>query len=198
MSTVILFHSALGLRPAVRRFAETLRADGHEVFTPDLFEGKVFDRLEDGVAERDAIGIPGLMQRTAEAVAGLPEDSVYMGFSMGAASAQWLAMTRTGARGAVLMHAALPPGAFGLDRWPRRLPAQIHYAAGDPWVDARVVEALRESAPDAVDVHTYGGDGHLFADEEAPEYDPGSASKMMHAVRTFLAAQPSGNCLQYS
>lgn len=180
MSQIVLFHSALGLRPAVVRFADALRQDGHTVHTPDLFEGKVFDRLEDGVAERDAVGVPALMQRAAAAVEDLPAALVYAGFSMGAASAQWLAATRPGARGAVLMHAALPMAAFGLEAWPD-VPAQVHHAVADPWVEPEVVAAL------GLETYTYPGSGHLFADEDAPEFDPDSAAELLARVRAFLS-----------
>ncbi len=181
MSTIVLFHSALGLRPAVTWLANQLREDGHTVLTPDLFDGQVFDRLEDGVALRDTIGIPGLMQRAAAAVAGLPEDVVYMGLSMGAASAQWLAATRPGARAAVLLHAVLPVQALGVERWPD-VPLQIHFAEEDPWVEGSAVEAIREQA----EIFTYPGDGHLFTDSGSPEHDAESTAVLLERVRAFL------------
>ncbi|MCA9488599.1 MAG: dienelactone hydrolase family protein [Myxococcales bacterium] len=185
MSTIVLFHSALGLRPAVHRFADALRADGHVVHTPDLFDGEVFDRLEDGVAKRDALGIPALMGRAAQAVAELPADVVYAGFSMGAASAEWLAATRPGARGAILMHAALPLAAMGVASWPEGVPVQVHATEGDPWVDAGVLAELEAGG---FEVHRYPGEGHLFADEDAPEHDPQSAVRLLAEVRRFLSA----------
>ena len=181
MSTVVLFHSALGLRPAVHWLADQLRQDGHTVHTPDLFDGAVFDHLEEGVALRDALGIPELMRRAAAAVADLPQEVVYAGLSMGAASAQWLAATREGARGAVLLHAALPVQALGVQRWPD-VPLQIHHAEGDPWVDGSAVEALRSQAT----IFTYPGDGHLFTDAGSLEYDPGSTALLVERVREFL------------
>ena len=183
MSTIVLFHSALGLRPAVHRFADTLREDGHTVHTPDLFDGDVFDRLDDGVAKRDALGIPELMQRASAAVQDLPNDVVYAGFSMGAASAQWLGATRPGARGVVLMHGCVPLAAMGLDVWPREVPGQIHTAEVDPWVDGPVVDALEAQG---LSVFRYPGEGHLFADDDAPEYHAESARLMAERVRSFL------------
>jgi dienelactone hydrolase len=38
--TVVLFHSVCGLRPAVRAAADRIRATGHEVAVPDLFDGR--------------------------------------------------------------------------------------------------------------------------------------------------------------
>lgn len=183
MSTIVLFHSALGLRPAVHRFAETLRAAGHEVHTPDLFDGEVFDDLEAGVAKRDALGIPTLSARAAESVADLPNELVYAGFSMGAASAQWLAATRPGAVAAILLHAVLPPAALGVEAWPN-VPVQVHTADADPWVDATVLDAV---AATGFDVHRYPGDGHLFTDEDASEFDAESAAKVKERVLAFLS-----------
>jgi dienelactone hydrolase len=44
--TVVLFHSVYGLRPAVRAAAGRIRATGHEVVVPDLFDGRTTDDVE--------------------------------------------------------------------------------------------------------------------------------------------------------
>ena len=106
---VVLFHSALGLRPAVRAFADQLSEAGHIVHTPDLFDGEVFDDLEHGMKKRDALGTEELAMRAQKSVSGLPSGLVFAGFSMGAAAAEMLAGTQPGARAAVLMHGALSP-----------------------------------------------------------------------------------------
>lgn len=183
MAHVVLFHSALGLRPAVLRFADELREAGHRVTTPDLFEGAVFDRLEDGAAHRDAIGIPTLAQRAAAAAEGLEGEMVYAGFSIGAVAAQMLALTRPEARGVVLMHGALPLEMLGADRWPAGLPAQIHFAEADPWMDVSVPGTLASSD---VEVFCYAGKGHLFADEGSPDYDTAHDELMRARVLAFL------------
>ena len=122
MAEIVMFHSALGLRPSFLTQAEALRGDGHRVHTPDLFDGEVFDELSHGIAKRDALGIPELMRRVWMAVDGLPAELLYVGQSMGAASAQFLALQRPGALGAVLMHAALPLAAFEAEAWPATVP----------------------------------------------------------------------------
>ena len=184
MAHIVLFHSALGLRPAVHRFADALRAAGLQVTTPDLFDGAVFDRLDDGVAKRDELGIDELSRRAQAAVEGLPSDLLYAGFSMGAASAQMLAMTRPGARGAVLMHAALPGHFFGQPSWPDAVPAQLHFAEDDPWVDAAVVDAL---ASPALEVFRYAGNAHLFADDDSDDFVEPHAQAMLDRVLAFVA-----------
>jgi dienelactone hydrolase len=186
---VVLFHSALGLRPAVLSWAERLRAAGYTVATPDAFDGEVFDTLEEGERKRDALGIPALIARAQAAVADLPAGIVVAGFSMGAAAAEVLAATRPGVRGAILMHGALDPAGVGVARWPR-VPVQLHYAKGDPGIDERAVGALAAAAGTSgahAEVHVYPGSGHLFADDAGPDHDPVSAALMFRRVLAFLA-----------
>lgn len=188
--TIAVFHSALGLRPAVHEFAWVLRTEGHIVHTPDLFDGEVYDDLEDGIAKRDAVGIPELSRRAAVAVESLPEDCVYAGFSLGTASAQYLAATRPGAKAVILCHAALPPGLMGIEEWPQ-VPVQVHYAEGDPWVEKDQVAALRDAVK-AVDQrweeYVYPGSGHLFLDGDSADYDGESYALVIQRVLSFLSS----------
>lgn len=183
MTEIVLFHSALGLRPSVRAWADALRGDGHVVHTPDLYLGRVFDRLEDGVTHRDALGIATLSERARAAVEALPAEVIYAGFSMGAASAMHLALTRPGGRGLFLMHGLIPPAALGVTAWPD-LPVELHVAEDDPWVPPAVVSSLRAIAPEAV-VRWYAGAGHLFADTDSADYRAGAAEAMLGALRAF-------------
>lgn len=188
MASILLFHSALGLRPALKAFADVLRAHGHVVHTPDLFDGEVFDDLAAGVTERDEIGIPTLLERALDAADGLGEDLVYAGFSMGAASAQALAVTRPGARGLVLMHGALAPSTLGLTVWPANLPVQIHTSPADPWVDADAVSDLAQLVPAPLcEHHEYPGTGHLFSDEGHDDHDAPAVALLRSRVIEFLA-----------
>ncbi len=185
---VVVFHSALGLRPAVRAFADQLSEAGHIVHTPDLFDGEVFDDLEHGMKKRDALGSEELAMRAQESVSGLPRGIVLAGFSMGAAAAEMIAGTRPGARGAVLMHGVLSPTALGLESWPA-VPVQVHYAANDPSVDPQEVTSLGYAvwaAGVTFDQHMYDGAPHLFEDWELePGYEDFAAG-MVERVITFL------------
>jgi dienelactone hydrolase len=188
MTHCVLFHSGLGLTQHVLDFADALRADGHQITTPDLYDGEVFDNLAAGVVKRDAVGISELSRRAAAAVDCLPPDLVYMGFSLGAAAAQALAFTRPGALGVVLMHACLPPAMVGAEVWPGALRAQIHWAEADPWMDAAAVDALASLAPaGACERFTYPGGGHLFGFDGYGDYDAESAALMVQRVRDFVA-----------
>jgi dienelactone hydrolase len=187
---IVLFHSALGLRPAVQQFADRLREAGHTVHTPDSYDGEVFDNLDDGIAKRDSIGMQELIQRAQAAVADLPTGIVYAGFSLGAAPAEMLAATRPGARAAILMHSALGLADIGVDSWPR-VPVQMHYARNDPLADVKEAEELEAAARNAgvtAELHVYEGDGHLFQDAGTVDYDADAAQLMTERVVAFLAA----------
>src|SRR5215207_6915507 len=83
MAEVVLFHSVLGLRPGVLAAADRLRAARHTLHAPDLYDGEVFDDLDDGMRKEEALGYREIARRARESVAGLPEGLVYAGFSMG-------------------------------------------------------------------------------------------------------------------
>ena len=183
MVDTVLFHSALGLTPGVRELAAALGATGARVHVPDLFDGETFAELAAGVAKRDALGIPELMRRAAAAVAEVPPDCAYIGLSMGAAAAEWLAVTRAGARAVVLAHGALPLGAMGATAWPG-VPLQVHASERDPWVDLAVARELVAAANG--ELFTYPGAGHVFTDASAPEYDASSAALFRERVLKLM------------
>lgn len=193
MADVALFHSALGLRRGVLADADRLRAAGHRVHTPDLFDGDVFDDFGTGTAKMAELGVAELRRRTWAAVEGLPGDLVYVGFSMGAASAQYLAANRPGARGAVLVDGARPVGEVSPTGWPGTVPVQVHYHDGDPWVDADHVAAFGEGVRQSgawFEQYAYAGSTHLFADPDLPGYQHESAELMWRHVLDFLAKLP--------
>jgi len=189
MAEVVLFHHALGLTPGTSAFADELRAAGHTVHTPDLFEGRTFATIEEGVGHAGETGWGEVMQRGARAVEALPGDLVYAGFSLGVLPAQMLAQTRSGARGALLFYSCVPTSEFG--SWPAGVPAQVHGMDADPiFVDEGDVDAARalvEEAEDA-ELFLYPGDQHYFADSTLPSYDAEAAALLTRRVLDFLAA----------
>lgn len=188
MAEVVLFHHALGRTSGVVAFADRLRGAGHTVHTPDLYDGRTFDTVPDGVAHAQEIGFDELVRRGVRAVEGLPADLVYAGFSLGVLSAQCLAQTRAGARGALLFDACVPVTEFG-QAWPDGVPVQVHAMDADPsFVDEGDIEAARalvDSTPEA-ELFLYPGDRHLFADSSLPSYDAAAAELMEVRVLEFL------------
>src|SRR6476469_8005399 len=108
MTEVLLFHHAQGLTPGVIAFADELRAAGHTVHTPELFEGRTFGSIEEGMAFIEGAGFEAMRERGVHIADDLPSELVYIGFSFGVLPAQKLAQTRAGARGAVLFYSAIP------------------------------------------------------------------------------------------
>jgi len=189
MTEVILFHHAQGLTPGCLSFADRIRAGGHVVHTPDLYEGRTFSKLPDGVAYAEGVGFETIGARGREAAEDLPRSLVYAGFSLGVLPAQMLAQTRPGAKGALLFHSCIPASEFG-GPWPSSVPVQIHMMDGDEWVlppneDLAAARRLEETV-EAAELFLYPGDQHLFADESLPDYDPDAADLLMARVLTFL------------
>src|SRR6266511_656562 len=176
MTTVLLFHHAQGQTTGFLAFADELREAGHTVHAPDLYDGKTFDDLNEGVAYAKEVGFGEISRRGTAAAEGLPADIVYAGFSLGAMPAQSLAQTRPGARGAILYSAAVPTSEFG-GSWPEGVPLQIHMMDSDPWAeeDRPAAEALVKEIEDA-ELFIYPGSGHLFADSSLKDYDEKAAS----------------------
>lgn len=187
MAEVVLFHHAQGLTPGVVAFADEIRRAGHTVHTPDLFEGQLFDTLEQGMAHVEAMGFGEVLQRGAQAVRELPAELVYAGFSLGVVPAQSLAQTRAGAKGAVFMYSCVPASEFG--SWPAGVPVQIHGMDADPiFVDEGDIDAARALVEEAEDgqLFLYPGDQHYFADSSLPSYDADATALLTERVLAFL------------
>jgi dienelactone hydrolase len=188
MAEVLLFHHAHGLTDGVRAFAGVLEKAGHTVQVPDLYDGRVFESLEDGVGYAQEIGFGALLERGRASAEGLPEGLVYAGFSLGVMPAQLLAQTRAGARGALLFNACIPVAEFG-GVWPEGVPVQVHGMDGDPFfMDEGDVDAARtlvERAGDA-ELFLYPGDQHLFADSGLAAYDEKAAALLTERALGFL------------
>jgi len=182
MAEVVLFHHVQGLTDGVRAFAEELRVGGHTVHTPDLFDGEQPATIEDGMALTRSIGGDVLDKRADQAVADLPDGLVYAGFSFGEATAQRLAQTRPGARGALLYESCISiTGEWSFGPWPDGVPVQIHGMDKDPFfalegdIDA-ARELVETVGPELATLFIYPGDQHLFTDSTLPSYDPDAAA----------------------
>jgi dienelactone hydrolase len=194
MTEVVLYHHVQGLTEGVRSFADRLRKGGHTVHTPDLFDGRTFDTIEDGMAFARAAGVDALAERGVAAGEAIRPDVVYGGFSFGVMAAQQLAQTRPGARGALLMSGCLPVSEFGA-AWPAGVPVQVHGKDNDPFFleDLEAAQALVESA-DRAELFLYPGEEHLFGDSSLPAYDAAATALLIERVLTFLATvQDHGN-----
>lgn len=190
MAEVLLFHHAQGLTSGVHAFADAIRANGHIVHTPDLFEGRTFPSIEKGLAYIGEIGFLAMRERGVRIADELPPGLVYAGFSFGVLPAQKLAQTRPGARGALLFYSCLPiSGEWAFGPWPDGVPVQIHGMANDPvFVGEGDIDAAREIAETVEDAELflYPGDQHYFADSSLPSYDADATALLTTRVIMFL------------
>src|SRR4029077_3394811 len=98
MAEILLFHHAQGKTAGFLAFADELRAAGHVVHAPDLYDGKTFAALDEGVGYAKQVGFDTIVERCRLAAESLPTELVYGGFSLGVMGAQMLAQTRPGAK----------------------------------------------------------------------------------------------------
>ena len=186
LATVVLFHSAYGLRPAVHAAADRLRAAGHEVHVPDLYDGRTATDIEEGLRIREEIGRDELLRRAVAAAAPhSPSGLVYAGFSLGGSIAQNLALGDEEARGLLLLH-----GTSDLaDDATTGIPVQLHVAEPDPfetedWLNAWYLR-MRKAGAD-VEVHRYRGAGHVYTDPDLPDWDEEATKRTWAVALDFL------------
>ncbi|MGW2324543.1 dienelactone hydrolase family protein [Streptomyces sp. NPDC001700] len=186
-SPILLLHSMYGLRPAVHAAADRLRAAGHEVLVPDLYEGRTADTAEEGMALKEEIGGDELLKRAVRAAAPVSDRGlIYAGFSLGGSIAQNLALADEKARGLLLLHGTSD---IADDTTTDELPVQLHVADPDPfephdWLNAWYLRMGRIGAD--VEVFRYPGAGHLFTDPELPDYDEQAAEATWRVALGFL------------
>ena len=188
MAEVLLFHHAQGQTAGFHAFADELRRAGHTVHVPDLFDGRTFGTIDEGLAYAEEVGFGEIIERGVRAAEALPNELVYAGFSLGVVPAQKLAQTRPGARGALLFYSCVPTSEFGTS-WPEDVPVQVHGMDADPiFVDEGDLDAARElveSTEDA-ELFLYPGSQHYFADSSLPGYDESAATLLTQRVLAFL------------
>jgi dienelactone hydrolase len=190
MAEVLLFHHAQGVTQGMRAFADSLRANGHVVHLPDLFDGRTFQSIDEGLAYIGRIGFDDMRERGVRVAEGLPAQLVYAGFSFGVLPAQKLAQTRPGARGALLFYSCLPiSGEWAYGPWPEGVAVQIHGMDNDPiFVGEGDIDAAREIVETVVDAELflYPGNQHYFADNSLPSYDRDATTLLTIRVLAFL------------
>lgn len=186
MATVLLLHAVRGLQDYERAAAERLRAAGHTVVLPDLFDGARAATVEEGMALKDQVGWETAVARAEAAAAPLPAEAVLGGFSWGAAIAAELWARRPDAAGILLLH-----GLVEIPQTARRgTRVQLHLAEPDPFEEEAFVGEIAAAAGRAgcaLETFRYPGAGHLFTDPDLPGHDPAAAAALWRRVDAFLA-----------
>jgi dienelactone hydrolase len=193
MAEVLLFLHVQGLPEGMVAFADELRRAGHSVHTPDLFEGRTFASIAEGMAYVNGEDHPDFTALADEAAAAVARPAVYLGFSFGVMEAQRLAQTRPGAAGAVLVDACVPiTGVWAFGAWPPGVPVQVHGMADDEFFaregDLDAARELVETVGSGAELFVYPGAQHLWADSSLPAYDAQAAALLQERVLVLLAS----------
>lgn len=193
MAEMLFFHHVLGLTDGVRAFTERLRDRGHIVHAPDLFDGRTFTTLEQGLEHVERIGSGTVAGRAAAAAADLPRPVVFGGISLGVRPAQQLLQTVPGALGGLFIAAFLDP-VWLEGSLPTGLPVQVHGAERDPFFvddgDLAAAESAQPSHPD-LELFLYPGSGHLFVDASSPDSDPEATELVLDRADALLRSVSS-------
>lgn len=191
MSQILLFHHALGLTDGVRALAEKIEAGGHTVHLPDLYEGKTFATVEEGVAHLQQVGMDQIVARGVAATAEYRQASVLAGISMGVCPAFKAAQTVPAFRACIAMSAALPLNAYA-PLWMPHVALQVHLATEDPWVKdedlplARSYASSAEDPDNPADLFEYDTSAHLFMDSSTDGYDEALTDLMVQRIHELL------------
>lgn len=190
MADIILFHHVLGLTDGVRSFADLLRAQGHTVHTPDLFEGRTFPSIDEGIGYAGTIGFDEITRRGIEAAADLPKQAVFGGFSVGVMPAQQLLQTTPEALGGLFLHSFIDPTELE-GTWPESRPVQVHGMDHDPFFtgdgDLDAARAVQSEHPE-LEIFLYPGSAHLFTDSSSADYDQAAAVQVLERASDLLAS----------
>lgn len=174
MAHIVLFHHAQGLTVGLLETIEQLRAAGHSVTAPDMFEGRTFPTVDQGVAYVENLSFDTVFARAEAALSNSePLDPdvphVYIGYSMGAVPATQHALDDPDADALILMHAAVDPAWFEHE-WNPKLRVQVHSSQDDQWMEFDALDALREAHAAPVETYLFPGSAHLYSDSSVPEY----------------------------
>ena len=189
MTEVIVFHHALGLTPGMTAFADDLRAAGHTVHTPDLFEGRTFATIDEGVAHAQEIGFGEVIERATRAAEQLPAEVVYAGFSLGVrvrTEAHPDPARRPGRAFLLLVRARVLSSAHGPTGCPHRSTAWT--TTRSSWT--RVMSTPRANWPRRTTesrCSSTPATSTIFADPTLPTYDADAAALLMQRSLDFLA-----------
>lgn len=170
MAQLLLLHHALGLTHSVRRLAAAWRDAGHDVHTPDLYDGHVFGTIPEGVAYAQSQGFSAVAAKGEDAASDLSPGFVVCGLSLGVMPAMRLGVSNDAVSGVVAVGSCVPPS-FLEAPWPRDVPLRIIASRDDPFFrDEGDLEAAQELVATAANARLklMPGAEHLFMEAKDP------------------------------
>ena len=189
MAEVLLFHHAQGQTEGFMAFADELRQAGHTVHTPDLFDGRTFGTIDEGMAH---VGRARLRRDHRPRRAG--RERVWATSSSTPASRSASCRRRSSRRraGARAGRCSSTPACRCPSSGRRGRPTCRCRSTGwtaDPFfVDEGDIDAAREivESTENGELYLYPGDQHYFADSSLPSYDAGATALLTRRVLDFL------------
>ncbi len=192
---VLVLHSWWGQTESIKDRVNQLADAGFTALAPDLFDGEVAADAAHGeslLLEADPNDLVAGIQSCADALRRMPATPdapiMIVGFSMGASLGLWLSE-----REAELVSAVVAfYGTQGIDFTDTRSRYQFHMAQDDAMLDPdelALMEASLGLAERPVQIHTYGGVAHNFAEPGTDGYDATAADLAWSRTIDFLRQQ---------
>lgn len=192
---VLVLHSWWGLTESMKDRCNQLADAGFTAVAPDLFDGEVARDDAHGeqlLLDADPDRLVAGVQSTADALHRMPAASggriMVVGFSMGASLGLWLSERFPDLVSAVVAFY----GTQNMDFVDTKADYQLHLAGDDPMVDPddlALMEASFSLAGRSVDLHSYPGVHHNFAEPGTAGYDPDAAELAWARTIEFLRSR---------
>lgn len=192
---VLVVHDWYGLLPHVRGACDELAAAGLVALAPDLYDGRTASDPEQAEALAEGMDRTVARSRLDEAVTTLRDRSGggpvgVLGWSLGGMFA--LIQATTGATdAAAIYYAALDPE----DAAQIHGPVLLHLAEEDEFDPPEYFEsfiAALKAGGTEVEVHTWPGTRHSFANLDVPLYAPAQADQAWSITVEFLGRHLGG------
>jgi dienelactone hydrolase len=187
MTTIVLFHSVLGLRQVEMEAADRMRALGHNVVAPDLYAGLAANSVDEGFAIMRSVGWKTICRRAQNALDLAPDTAVLAGHSMGAGVIGSTWPDRPMCDGVVLLH--------GLADIPQNVrhgtPIVVHVAYPDPFAPPEEIATWTMTAKSVglrAEIFSYPAVGHFYTDRALPDFDQSATEQTWERVLDFLSA----------
>ena len=197
---VLVLHAWWGLNGTMKAVCTRLAESGFVAFAPDLYQGKVADRVADAEALGKALDANHLQAKAeiADATLFLNERAdqtdrglAVIGFSLGA----YYALDLAAADPEHIRSVVLFYGTGGGDFSNARATYLGHFAENDEFEPQSNVDELEETLKRAgrpVTFHRYPGTGHWFFEPDVSQaYNPAAASLAWDRTLAFLKGSPT-------
>ena len=196
---VIVLHAWWGLTPFFKRLCERLAERGYVAFAPDLYGGltaQTIEQAEQTLDSSDDAYARAAVLASVEQIKALPGVKPgrlgVIGFSMGAAWAARLSVTRSQEIAAAVLFYGAGSGDFSIART-----AYLgHFADPDEWEPIEYVRQMEHdlrAAGREVVFHFYPGAGHWFFEDDRPDaFQPQAAALAWQRTLDFLGSHLGG------